>query len=376
MKRTLLLATCLGVVFAGNLVASSPQELLEDGKQRGLPPTTTKEITLSVPMDVTKVDLYTQNGKKAGIKIPLADSLAIARNITTLNIMVEEGANWRVPYLSKRLAAMSQLTSLSYAADIMYGNDLEIIGRCTNLTTLSLACNVLFDETSSKIKTLPFIEGLTGLQDLRLAFHNSTDNCRYLQSLTKLPHLRTLSILHTFHHQHPLYPCGGIDCLEQLTQISRLSLIVHNPDEALSLIYARSLSEEQRMRRPLMPSLTHCKLSFSEEDVDHQLQCFVPDSPKLEELHLIAMKNIVNLTEGGYKWLTQSKSLKALRLENIVATDQILELTRLPNLKNLQVRLHQDYEGQKEAIIAEFKDKLPECDLRFFSDEPLPNVNE
>lgn len=374
----LVTAVVFSMTFANNLAASNQRPFLEDGKQPSkLPLATTKNITLNAPMDQVKVDLFTQNGEKAGMKIPLAISLTLAKHITTLNIVVEEGSNWREPYLSKHLSSMSQLTALSYATDILYDNDLGIIGRCTNLTTLSLSCNVLFDETSTTVKALPFIEGLTALQDVSLAIQNTYDNCRYLQSLAKLPRLRSLNLLHAFNHQHPLYPCGGIDCLEQLTQLSRLSLMVHNPGETLSLIYPQSKADrEHLMRKPLMHSLTHYKLSFSEGDVDHQLQCFVPDSPKLEELHLIALTDVAHLIEGGYKWLTQSKSLKNLNLDNIVATDQVLELTCLPNLKILQVRLHPDYEEQKEDIVAQFKENLPECDVSFLSDEPLPNVNE
>ncbi len=369
----LLTVVVFSMTFASNLAASNQRPLLEDGKQPPMRPiATTKNITLNAPMDKVMADTYTQAGEKSGMRIPLAIILGLSKHITTLNITVEEGSNWREPYLSKHLSSMSQLTSLSYATDILYDNDLGIIGRCTNLTTLSLSCNVLFDETSTTVKALPFIEGLTALQDVSLSIQNTYDNCRYLQSLAKLPRLRSLSLLHAFNHQHPLYPCGGIDCLEQLTQLSRLSLMVHNPGETLSLIYPQSQSDrEQRMRRPLMPSLTHYKLSFSEGDVDHQLQCFVPDSPKLEELHLVALKDIAHLTEGGYKWLMQIKSLNTLRLENIVATDQVLDLTCLPSLKNLQVTLHQDCEEQKEYILAEFKDELPECDLTL-----LPDVNE
>jgi hypothetical protein len=370
MKNILILSLCLGLTFTGPLPASNQREFAEDGKPRvGLPPAKTKEIILSGLMDKATVDLYTKDGKPAGIKIPLIAHLGISSHVASLDIRLAEGADWRNPYLSKHLADMKHLTSLAYTVDILHGCDLAIIGRCTSLTGLSLTCNVLFDETSGKVRSLHYIEGLTKLKNLNLAFHNSVDNCRYLESLAKLPNLSSLTMLHTFNHQHPLYPCGGTDCLEQLTQLSRLSLKVSNPADELSLIYPSSQPDREKlMRRPLM-ALTHCDLSFCEGDVDHQLQCFVPDSPHLEELHLTSLEHTANIKEEGYDWLKRSKSLKILQLNNIAVSDQVLELACLSNLLSLQMNLHKDYMRQGDSIRAAFRKKLPECELHFVNVE-------
>lgn len=362
--RISLPTICFGLLFVSSTTASDPHETLDDGtKNAGIK----KDVILNVPMDVATVDLYTQSGKPSGIKIPLAASLGLSKNIASLNIVLAKEADWRKPHLSVHLAAMKQLTSLSYVTSVSYPSDRDIIGQCTSLKSLSLACDTLYDGVNPIPKALPFIEGLTRLESLTLALHNTLENCRHLQSLSKLPNLRVLDLLHHFNHTDT---CGGTKCLEQLTQLSRLSLRISDPEGALEKIYPKALLDRENcMFRPIMPSLTHFKLTFERGDIDHQLQYLVPDSPVLEELGLIAHEHTAKLTGDSDKWLTHSKSLKALHLENIIFTDQVVELAKMPNLKTLQMKLPKGYVKHEEVIRTALKEMLPGCDFCFLWDE-------
>jgi hypothetical protein len=77
------------------------------------------------------------------------------------------------------------------------------------------------------------------------------------------------------------------------------------------------------------------------------------------------LEHTASLTEEGYEWLKQGKSLKMLHLNNIAVSDQVLELACLSNLLSLHVSLLKDYVTQEDSIRAAFRKKLPECELHF-----------
>ncbi len=325
---------------------------MDEPAQLALPDT--MELTLNYPLASSEggLPVTTPQGdffKRENPWPTMTKPIAIDQNTTALKITVDEDANPRDYYLSDVLLKLHLLKSFAYKTTQLHREERDIIGHCTQLTSLTLDFQSYDDPHK---QPPPFLVGLTQLTDL--TFRNVIGhNCGILESVSKLPELTSLNIGRLRHDSF----CKDFACLDPFVNLTRLSLTITDP------------AKELNGCRPPLVSLLQLELRFNGDVID-ELIYFATGSAFLEELNLLSFSKTSGVALDAYRRLTDIKSLKTLRLPKIKVTEEVLALAKLRNLQLLAAIYDKDCVTSESAIRAEFKENLPNCRISFDGDDP------